>query len=98
MPKLSELSWARKKTRAKRKSKMPLYEYECSCGKTFELLKSIENRHDTICECGRVPILKISSWGRVFIAAPFTVVGPGGNVLSRTQSTERTAILGVEEP
>ena len=76
---------------------MPLYEYECECGRKFESLMSIEQRHCAVCDCGKVPELKISSWGRVLVAAPFTVVGHSGAILSRTQTTERTAIVGVEE-
>ena len=72
---------------------MPLYEYECECGKKFEALRGIENRHNVTCECGKEPNLKVSKWGRVLIAAPFTVVGNDGIILSKTQSTECIPIL-----
>ena len=72
---------------------MPLYEYNCDCGKSFEALKSIAGRHNTICECGKVAKLKISAWGRVLIAGFDTVVGHDGTILSRKQSTEQTPML-----
>lgn len=72
---------------------MSLYEYECECGRTFDALRSIANRHSVTCVCGRVPSLKISAWGRVTIAGWDTVIGHDGTVLSRKQSTEQTSVL-----
>lgn len=69
---------------------MPLYEYECECGRTFEAIRSIEDRHNAVCECGRTPKLKVSAWARVMFAGLFTVVGGDGTVLSQKQTTERT--------
>lgn len=69
---------------------MPLYEYECECGRKFEAIKSIADRHNTICKCGRIAKLKISAWGRVIFAGFDTVVGCDGTVLSKKQSTEQT--------
>ena len=64
---------------------MPLYEYKCECGEEFEALRGIEDRHNVVCECGKVPKLKISKWGRVLVAGWFTVVGGDGTILSRKQ-------------
>ncbi len=64
---------------------MPLYEFECECGEKFEVLRSIENRYNVTCECGKMPKLKISKWGRVLVADWFTVVGGDGTILSRKQ-------------
>lgn len=78
---------------------MPLYEYECECGERFEKRRSIAERYLVRCDaCGKTPKLRISAWGRVLVAAPFTVVGHDGTILDRRQTTERTALLGVEEP
>lgn len=71
---------------------MPLYEYECECGRKFEALRNIEDRHNVACECGKVPNLKVSKWGRVLIAGTFTIVGGDGRILDRRQTTERTPI------
>ncbi len=72
---------------------MPLYEYECEGGHRFEELSSIEGRYDTVCPLCKHPVhLQISAWGRVLVAAPFTVVGHSGAILSITQSTERIPI------
>jgi len=69
---------------------MPLYEYKCECGRAFEAIRSIEDRHNVICECGKKAELKMSKWGRVIFAGLFTVVGGDGTILSRKQTTEST--------
>lgn len=70
---------------------MPLYEYECEGGHRFEELHSIENRHNAICPvCKKSAHLKMSAWGRVIFAGPFTVYAHDGTILHRTQTTERT--------
>jgi len=69
---------------------MPIYEYRCECGKEFEALRGIENRHDVTCECGKVPKLKVSKWGRMLIAGTFTVVGGDGTILEKRPTTDRT--------
>lgn len=33
---------------------MPLYNYECSCGREFQEWASIEERKNVRCECGKV--------------------------------------------
>ena len=68
---------------------MPLYEYRCECGKQFESVRSIDNRHNAMCKCGNIAKLKVSSWGRVIIASFFTVVRDG-KILEKKQITERT--------
>lgn len=72
---------------------MPLYEYDCECGERFEVLKSIADRHNTICSCGRLAKLKISAWGRVIFAGFDIVVEHDGTILSRRQSTEQVPML-----
>ena len=72
---------------------MPLYEYDCKCGKKFEAIMSIADRHNAICECGRIARLKMSAWGRVIFAGFDTVVGHDGTILSRKQSTEQMSSL-----
>ena len=32
---------------------MPLYDYECTCGKQFEVFTTVSNRNNIHCECGR---------------------------------------------
>ncbi len=40
---------------------MPLYEYKCQCGKTFEAIMSIDLRHEAHCpDCGRLARKKLS--------------------------------------
>lgn len=76
---------------------MPLYEYKCECGNEFEALKSIENRYDVICICDKVPKLQISAWGGVLMAVPFRVVNADGRVIYKTQTTERTPVVGLDK-
>lgn len=67
---------------------MPLYEYECECGKRFEAIRDIKDRNTTTCKCGRMISPKISAWGRVIFAGSFTVIGHDGTVLDKRQTTE----------
>lgn len=72
---------------------MPLYDYECECGEQFEAIRSIADRHNTVCKCGRVARLKVSAWGRVIFAGFDTVVDCNGIVVSRKQSIEDIPML-----
>jgi len=72
---------------------MPLYEYNCGCGRSFEALKSIADRHNTVCECGRTAKLRMSAWARVIFAGFDTVVDCNGTVVSRKQTTEEIPML-----
>lgn len=41
---------------------MPIYEYNCECGHTYDELKNIEDRMNAICpECGEIPQLKVAN-------------------------------------
>jgi len=74
---------------------MPLYDYRCSsCGKRFEELHSIGDRHKAACPiCGEPAHLQVSAWGRVIFASYDTVVNSDGVVISRKQTTEQTPML-----
>ncbi len=72
---------------------MPLYEYKCTCGNQFELLRSIADRHSTTCKCSKVATLQISSWGRVIVAGWDRVVNSDGVVVAARQSTDYTSPL-----
>jgi len=68
---------------------MPLYEYSCECGRTFEELVPMDKRHDVLCSCGRKPQILI---GSVFyrMAEFFSVLDHKGNILQQTQTIEKT--------
>ncbi len=74
---------------------MPLYDYECSCGKKFEAIRPIGLRHTADCECGKMGEIRMSSCqpSRVLIAGWDTVVGHDGRILSRKQSTDTIPML-----
>ena len=72
---------------------MPLYDYKCGCGESFEAKKSIADRHTAICICGRAAKKQMSPWGRVIFAAYDTVVDCNGIVVSKKQSTEEIPML-----
>ena len=73
---------------------MPLYEYECYCGKRLEKFSSIENRHNVVCDaCGRVPrllISKLSSRNPYQEKINLTVVDGEGNVVGVRHDHHRT--------
>lgn len=37
---------------------MPIYEYECECGKVFDAIQGINDEPLTVCECGKEGCLK----------------------------------------
>jgi len=68
---------------------MPIYEYQCDCGKSFSRFLPIEKRHDVICECGRTPRIKISlAFHRM--AKLFSVLDHDGTILHQRQTIEKT--------
>jgi len=69
---------------------MPLYEYECDCGKKFERILAIAKMDSVECVCGKTPRRLMSKWGRVLVAGLFKVVDSDGNILNQYQTTERT--------
>ncbi len=73
---------------------MPIYEYGCGCGRSFEALKSIEDRHNVTCGCGRVPEIKMPRTALFIIAAPFRVLAHDGTVLHERQVIENTPPSG----
>ncbi len=73
---------------------MPLYEYECDCGKRFEVRRSIASRLSATCECGASPRLLISLQGDHRTAHTFTTYGHDGRVIGQRQTAERTPIVG----
>lgn len=72
---------------------MPLYEYICKCGGTFDKVMPIGRRYDVMCSCGDKPQIKI---GLVSyrMAEPFSVLAHDGTVLHQTQTIEKTPPLG----
>lgn len=69
---------------------MPLYEYECKCGRKFEVIRRIEDRQSTICECGMVPELKLPRPALFIVAGPFKVFANNGTLLHERQITENS--------
>ena len=55
---------------------MPVYEYVCECGRRFEALRSIEERHSATCDCGVRAKLMLSTFSFKFYN-PFTKDGEG---------------------
>ena len=39
---------------------MPIYDYFCDCGKTWEDIRSVKNRNSMVCECGHLAKIAIS--------------------------------------
>ena len=72
---------------------MPLYEYSCECGETFEKVRPIAERHNVQCDCGQMGKLKMSSWGRVLIAGWHKVVNSNGITIAAKQTTQCNATL-----
>lgn len=66
---------------------MPIYEYQCQCGKRFEELRSMEKRHDAVCpRCSKVPKLLISQLAKrnpFDLRIPLTVYNHDGSVVGR---------------
>ncbi len=73
---------------------MPLYEYECDCGKRSEQVRSIAERFDATCGCGETPRLLISRQGKPLIAHTFTTYGHDGRIIGQRQTTEITPVSG----
>jgi len=72
---------------------MPIYEYECECGKRLELYRHMDKRHDVLCECGRKPTLLISKPAddnpyRTRIT--LTLIDGDGNVIGKRHDHTRT--------
>lgn len=65
---------------------MPLYEFHCDCGKTFDKLVSIEKRDDVLCNCGAKPTIKIGA-SSFRMSESYTVVDGEGRVHKCEQST-----------
>jgi len=73
---------------------MPLYEYECDCGKRFEARRPIASRLSATCECGATPRLLMSLQRAHRVAHTFTTYGHDGRIIGRRQTAERTPIVG----
>ena len=73
---------------------MPLYEYECECGKRMEEVHTIEDRYKVTCGCGETPTIRISLQGRPRIAHTFTTVGHDGRIIGQRQTTDVTPVSG----
>ncbi len=73
---------------------MPLYEYQCECGERMEAFRSIANRHEAICACGKTPSLRISLQGKPRVAHTFTTYGHDGRVIGQRQTTDVTPVSG----
>ena len=75
---------------------MPLYEYGCECGHSFEAIKLMYDRHDAICPiCNSHASLRMSAWGRVIVAGTFQVVDSSGRVLESKPTVENIPYQGV---
>jgi len=70
---------------------MPLYEYICSCGNRFEAIKSIDDRYNATCDCGKIPKLVPSTYILARTAGRFKVFDCDGNLVANKQSTDRTS-------
>ena len=75
---------------------MPLYGYECSLGHRFDLIKSIDSRHNAVCPvCDNSASLMVSAWGRVIMASAFRVIDSNGRVLENKPTTNRIPYQGI---
>ena len=63
---------------------MPLYQYGCpGCGYEFEVIRTIEDRHNVPCpKCSDSTTLRTSAFS-FRMDTPVTFVGHGGKVLDR---------------
>ena len=68
---------------------MPNYVYECECGNKFETIKSIADRHNTICECGKKATLIISFNGSIQMGSTFRFYADDGAMISNGKRTDR---------
>lgn len=70
---------------------MPNYLYECSeCGNKFEAIKSIADRHKTICsKCGKIAKLIISFNGSIQMDSKFRFFADSGELISDEKRTDR---------
>lgn len=69
---------------------MPLYEYKCECGRQFEAIRSIQDRHNVTCECDRKPELKPQRPALFIMAGSFKVFAHDGKVLHERQVAENS--------
>ena len=70
---------------------MPLYEYQCKCGK-FEAIRPIRDRNNVTCPCGGTPKLLLSTYMLARSAGRFQVYDCNGNLAANKQTTERTSL------
>lgn len=69
---------------------MPIYVYVCKeCGKKFQALKNIADRHNAICECGKVPELVISFNGSIQMGSNFRFFADNGEFISDRKRVDR---------
>ena len=68
---------------------MPLYVYECKCGNKFEAIKSIADRHNVICDCGKLAKLIISFNGSIKMGSVFRFFADDGAMISNGKRTDR---------
>ena len=73
---------------------MPLYEYECDCGKGFAARRSIASSLSATCRCGATPRLLMSLQRTHRVAHTFTTYGHDGCIIGQRQTAERTPIVG----
>lgn len=68
---------------------MPVYVYRCECGRKFEDIKSIADRHNVVCSCGKVPELVISFNGSIQMDSNFRFFADNGELISDRKRTDR---------
>ncbi len=73
---------------------MPIYNYECGCGKKFELLRPMRQSGEKApCpSCFEDAVQIVSSLRKCLVAHPFVVFAHDGTILHSTQTTERTPV------
>ncbi len=68
---------------------MPIYEYICNCGATFDRVMPMDKRHNVVCACGTKAKIRIGNVS-YRVAQPFRVYAHDGTLLHETQTIEKT--------
>ena len=74
---------------------MPNYEYTCECGKTFEKIMRMQDRHTVQCSCGRLAKLKIMPVPFKFTKSTYVFSSETGELLHRGQTKQTIGVPGV---
>ena len=71
---------------------MPLYEYRCLCGQSFEKISAIADRGKNVCPvCGQ-PVMLVIRPNTYRMAEPYRVIDGEGKVIHQSQTIEKAPL------